>query len=111
MLVVISLINEVVVGVGAAHDGAGEGVGISGLSGEPSGVASPAADERRIQLVGNNGGSSVVQLLRVVRPISHHVTRCSGVVSKNVVHLINQFVLRKTTVSLANQELLFVIAV
>lgn len=89
MLVVISLIGEIVVGVGAADESSDEGVGVAGFLAEPSGVAFTAADEFGVEFVGNNGGSAVVDTAGEIVAVSHHVACGSWIVAKNVIHLLN----------------------
>lgn len=54
LLIVVPLVHEIVMGVGAAHNGADQYVGIAQLPGEPRVVAFPAAHGCRIHLDGHD---------------------------------------------------------
>lgn len=89
MLVVVSLIGEVVVGVGAADEGADEDVGVAGFLAEPGGVAFSAGDEFGADFVGDDGGSTVVDTAGEIAAVSHHVACGSWIVAKNIINLVN----------------------
>ena len=89
MFVVVSLIREVVVGVGTADESSDEGVGITGFLTKPCGVAFTAGDEFGVAFVGNDGGATVVDTAGEIVPVSHHIACSSWIVAKNVIHLLN----------------------
>ena len=114
LLVVVSLVRKVVVSIRAPDKSAGKDIRVAGFPGVPGGVAFTAADKLRVNLVGNNRRTPVVNLARVVVSVPHQVASCSRIVSKNVVHLRSQeFLIRlKTTtiiIIIANKD--FVILV
>ncbi|BAS71065.1 Os01g0220150 [Oryza sativa Japonica Group] len=87
LLVVVPLVGEVVVLVGAADDGAVEQVGVAAPPPVPARVPLPAAHERRAGPDGGDGRAAVVRLPRVDGAIADHVARPPRVAPQDVVHL------------------------
>lgn len=87
LLVVASVINEIVICVGATDHCPNQQIGVARFAAEPSAVAASATNEGRIHFNGDYGRRSVMYMSRVVPSISNHVARSSWVVAKDVIHL------------------------
>ena len=113
LLVVVSLVRKVVVSIRAPDKSAGKDIRVAGFPGVPGGVAFTAADKLRVNLVGNNRRTPVVNLARVVVSVPHQVASCSRIVSKNVVHLRSQefsFLIRLKTTTTTTIIIIIIIA-